>query len=220
MITNARNLTLSDLRKAFGLRLSSIDSFFEQWLADAPSLVDSDIQHLNHIAQNYAYLSQEDSPLEEINKLVVLSPLLDLAGFYQAPFLPKTEVSTILEIPEDSDHGTIQGKIDVLIMQDEFWVLVIEAKPAKLDVTAGIPQALTYLLGSPSANNPYGMVTNGREVIFLKLDRTQPTPNYSKSIAYRLLDSTQERQEILQGLYYIAQTLRHNSSSKDHPNKH
>jgi hypothetical protein len=116
MITNARNLTLTDLRKTFGLRLNPIDLFFEQWLVDAPHLTDADIQRLNHIAQTYAYLSQEDSPLEEINKLVVLSPLLDLAGFYQAPFLPKTEVSTILEIPEDSDHGSIQGKIDVLII--------------------------------------------------------------------------------------------------------
>lgn len=208
MLTNARNLTLTDLRKTFGLRLDPLEPFFEQWLANSPPLPDSDVQRLNHIAQTYAYLSQEDSPLEEINKLIVLSPLLDLAGFYQAPFLPKTEISIALEIPEDSDHDLIQGKIDVLIMQDEFWVLVIEAKPAKLDVTAGIPQALTYLLGSPPGHYPYGMVTNGREVIFLKLDRTQATPRYMKSIAYRLLDSAQERQEILQGLRYVAQVLR------------
>ncbi len=212
MITNARNLTLTDLRKTFGLRLNPTDSFFDQWLTDAVSLSDRDIQTLDHIAQTYSYLSQEDSPLEEINKLVVLSPLLDLTGFYQAPFLPKTEISTTIEIPEDPDHSTIQGKIDVLIMQDEFWVLVIESKPAKLDVTAGIPQALTYLLSAPPANRPYGMITNGREVLFLKLDRSQPTPNYSKSIAYRLLDSIQERQQILQGLRYIAQELRHDSA--------
>jgi predicted type IV restriction endonuclease len=212
MITNARNLTLMDLRKTFGLRLNPIDLFFGQWLTDAIPLSDRDIQSLDHIAQTYAYLSQEDSPLDEINKLVVLSPLLDLAGFYQAPFLPKTETSTTLKIPEDPDHNTIQGKIDVLILQDEFWVLVIESKPAKLDVTAGIPQALTYLLSSPPANKPYGMVTNGREAIFLKLDRTQSAPQYSKSIAYRLLDSPQERQQILQGLRYISQELQSKSA--------
>jgi hypothetical protein len=212
MITNARNLTLTDLRKTFGLRLNPTDLFFDQWLTDAGDLSDRDIQALDHIAKTYSYLSQEDSPLEEINKLVVLSPLLDLAGFYQAPFLPKTETSTTLEIPEDPDHNTIQGKIDVLIMQDEFWVLVIESKPAKLDVTAGIPQALTYLLSSPANHNPYGMITNGREAMFLNLDRTQSAPHYSKSIAYRLLDSAQERQQILQGLRYIAQKLRHDGA--------
>jgi hypothetical protein len=211
MITNARTLTLSDLRKTFGLRLNPTDSFFETWLTDAAALADRDRQSLDHIAQTYAYLSQEDSPLEELNKLVVLSPLLDLAGFYQPPFLPKTEVSTALEIAEDSDHSVIQGKIDVLIMQDEFWVLVIESKPAKLDVTAGIPQALTYLLSAPPANRPYGMITNGREVVFLKLDWLQSLPTYSKSIAYRLLDSAQERQQILQGLRYIAQELCRNA---------
>jgi hypothetical protein len=212
MITDARNLTLTDLRKTFGLRLNPTDPFFDQWLTDAGALSDRDIQALDHIAKTYSYLSQEDSPLEEINKLVVLSPLLDLAGFYQAPFLPKTETSTTLEIPEDLDHSTIQGKIDVLIMQDEFWVLVIESKPAKLDVTAGIPQALTYLLSSPVNHKPYGMVTNGREAMFLNLDRTQSVPHYSKSIAYRLLDSAQERQQILQGLRYIAQELRHDGA--------
>jgi hypothetical protein len=139
--------------------------------------------------------------------LVVLSPLLDLAGFYRSPFLPKTEVSTSLEIADDPDASPVQGKMDVLILQESFWVLVIESKPARIDVTAGIPQILTYLLSAPLNHIPFGMIINGREVLFLKLDRSKPQPQYLKSMAYRLLDSPQERSQILQALKHIGQQI-------------
>ncbi|MBR8833548.1 MAG: type I restriction endonuclease subunit R [Stigonema ocellatum SAG 48.90 = DSM 106950] len=204
MTTNARTLTLSDLRHRFGVKLNADDSFFYQWLDQAPSLTELEQQGLERLKRNYEYLSQEELPLEEVVKLVVVSPLLDLAGFYQPPFLIKTEVGTTLEITDDPDNLPIQGKIDVLIVQDMLWVLVIESKPARLDVTAGIPQALIYLLSAPTEQStPYGMVTNGREVLFLKLDRSITPPQYTRSMTYRLLESLQEREQILQGLRYI-----------------
>ena len=73
---------------------------------------------------------------------------------------------------EDPDTPSITGKIDVLVVQESLWVIVIESKPARLDVTAGLPQALTYLLSAPTSQNAlYCMVTNGREVLFLQLER-------------------------------------------------
>ncbi|WP_141294191.1 hypothetical protein [Planktothrix agardhii] len=64
--------------------------------------------------------------------------------------------------------------------------MVIESKPARLDVTTGIPQALTYLLNAPNLQSScYGMVTNQREVLFLKCDRHQSIPQYF-SIAEKL----------------------------------
>jgi hypothetical protein len=103
----------------------------------------------------------------------------------------------------------ISCKMDVLILQESFWVLVIESKPARIDVTAGIPQILTYLLSAPLNHIPFGMIINGREVLFLRLDRSkpQPQPQYLKSMAYRLLDSPQERIQILQALKYIGQKI-------------
>jgi type I site-specific restriction endonuclease len=95
----------------------------------------------------------------------------------------------------------------VLILQESFWVLVIESKPARIDVTAGVPQILTYLLSAPVNHIPFGMITNGREMLFLKLDRSQPQPQYLKSMAYRLLDSPQERIQILQALKHIGQQI-------------
>lgn len=211
MITNASSLTLGALRQTFGLRLDSSDRFFDEWLNNAPTLTEAELQGLDRLTRNYTYLSQEEPPLEEIVKLVVISPLLDLAGFYQFPFLVKAEVSTNIEVADEANAIAVQGRIDILVIQDSFWILVIESKPARLDVTAGIPQALTYLLSAPNLQSScYGMVTNGREVLFLKCDsfarlrhRHQNVPQYTRSNTYRLLENTSERIQVLQGLKQI-----------------
>ena len=204
MITNASSLTLANLRQKFKMQINADDRFFDEWLQNSPTLTESEQQGLDRLSRNYIYLSQEEPPLEEVVKLVVVSPLLDLAGFYQAPFLVKTEVSTSIEVSDEVDSVAIQGRIDILVLQDRFWVIVIESKPARLDVTAGIPQALTYLLGAPSIQvNSFGMVTNGREVLFLKCDRSQSSPQYTRSQTYRLLENTEERIQVLQGLKQI-----------------
>ena len=204
MITNASSLTLSNLRQNFGLRLDSSDRFFDEWLNNAPTLTEAELQGLDRLTNNYTYLSQEEPPLEEIVKLVVVSPLLDLAGFYQFPFLVKAEVSTNIEVADEANTIAVKGRIDILVIQDSFWILVIESKPARLDVTAGIPQALTYLLSASNLQSScYGMVTNGIEVLFLKCDRQQSVPQYTKSHTYRLLENRAERIQVLQGLKQI-----------------
>jgi hypothetical protein len=54
-------------------------------LNHVPTLTEAKLLGLDHLTRNYTYLSQEEPPLEEIVKLIVVSPLLDLAGFYQFP---------------------------------------------------------------------------------------------------------------------------------------
>jgi hypothetical protein len=204
VITNASSLTLSTLRQNFGLRLDTSDRFFDEWLNNTSPLTEVELQGLERLTRNYTYLSQEDPPFEEIVKLVVISPLLDLAGFYQFPFLVKAEVSTNIEVADEVNAMAVQGRIDILVIQDSFWILVIESKPARLDVTAGIPQALAYLLSAPNLQSScYGMVTNGREVLFLKCDRHQNAPQYTRSPTYRLLENITERVQVLQGLKQI-----------------
>ncbi|MBV9385086.1 MAG: restriction endonuclease subunit R [Chroococcidiopsidaceae cyanobacterium CP_BM_ER_R8_30] len=204
MTVNIRTLTLADLRQRFGVRSNPSSRFFQEWLTQAPPLNETESVALERIRQNYEYLSQEEPPLEEVVKLVVVSPLLDLAGFYQPPFLIKAEVGTTIEVMDDPDTSSITGKIDVLVVKESLWVLVIESKPARLDVTAGLPQALSYLLSAPSRQNTlYGMVTNGREVLFLQLEHGVQPPQYSRSSTHRFLENVQERQQVLQGLKRI-----------------
>ncbi|MEB3343379.1 hypothetical protein [Okeania sp.] len=72
--------------------------------------------------------------------MVILVPLLDLAGFFQLPFSITTETS-------DKDHDVIvRGRIDLLVLQEKLWILVIESKKTKFNVTAGLPQVLVYML--------------------------------------------------------------------------
>lgn len=48
-------------------------------------------------------------------KLVVLSPLLNLAGFYDEPFYIRGEQS--IEISEEDEEEVIRGRIDILVIQ-------------------------------------------------------------------------------------------------------
>ena len=60
--------------------------------------------------------------------------------------------------------------IDVLVVHNKFWILVIESKSTKFDVTIALPQALAYMLNSCDRETfTFALIVNGREFIFLKL---------------------------------------------------
>ncbi|NJR57467.1 MAG: type I restriction endonuclease subunit R [Cyanobacteria bacterium CRU_2_1] len=203
------NLALSDLRDTFQLTRDRADPFFEQWLLKAELLSDFEQQALDRLKRNYENII-ETNPLEEVVKLVVVAPLLDLAGFYQPPFSIRAEVSTKLVAIEGNQ--TFTGSIDVLVVKQRLWVLVIESKQSRFDVTSGIPQALSYMLSQPSDAQPpatqdrFGMVTNGREVIFLRL-KPQPPPTYAQSRIYQVIEIREDLTQILQGLKVIGKQL-------------
>jgi hypothetical protein len=58
------------------------------------------------------------SPREEIVKLMVLSPMLSIANLSRFPFIPQTEQSIAITLPQDDteeDAEVIRGRIDVLL---------------------------------------------------------------------------------------------------------
>jgi hypothetical protein len=79
----------------------------------------------------------------------------------------------------------IKRRIDVLIVQGQFWVLAIESKRVQLDVMAALPQLLVYLLNSPARQpEPLGLLTNGREFVFAQILSTpHEVPQYTCSDA-------------------------------------
>ena len=140
----------------------------------------------------------EDPPmLENTVKMVVLAPLLDLAGFYHKPFRIETETSVALEM---KDEGTvIRGRIDVLILKNRLWLLVIESKRSDFAVTRAIPQALAYMLSNSEMVKPtFGMITNGNEFLFLKTSQQE----YANSRLFSLVNPDNE-------LYSVLQLLKH-----------
>jgi len=179
----AEKVTLYDLVNKFKLRLSKDECFFLDWQGELPETNDWERQRLDRVKESYFNLTMR-LMLEDLVKMVVLSPLLDLAGFYLSPFYNQSEES--VEIVEEDEGFVIRGKIDVLVLQDRFWVIVIESKRAKFSLEPGIPQALAYMLANPNPEKPlFGLVTNGSNFIFLKLVK-QDVPYYALSDEFTL----------------------------------
>ncbi|NJL47698.1 MAG: restriction endonuclease subunit R [Leptolyngbyaceae cyanobacterium SM2_5_2] len=172
-------ISLRRLHQDFGLVKVSQPGLFPEWQVDQPGLTDLERSTLSHLRQNFMYQLEWGQLSENLVKMVVLSPLLDLAGFYQSKLRVQDEASVELAV---EDQGMLyRGKIDVLVCDERFWILVIEAKPAQFSLINAIPQWLAYMLVSPNSEAPvYGLVTNGSNFRFIKLNLAYP-PSYALS---------------------------------------
>lgn len=193
----AQNIILYDLEAKFGLQRIDDEQFFREWQDNLAELTDSEKQALDEVTADYMHLSKYPI-LEPVVKLVVLAPLLRLAGFYRAPFYLSAEKEVIIE---SEDEGTIvRGRLDLLVFTPDFWVLVIEAKKSQYSLEVGIPQALAYMLGNPHPEkSALGFVTNGIDFIFLKVTN-QGTPKYAESYSFTLRSEN--------GLYTVLKVLK------------
>jgi len=206
----ATEVTLRELKQAFGLEMAQNPGFFPEW-AEAEAhvvLSEAEQQLLDRVKSNFMELMEDPPMLENSVKMVVLAPLLDLAGFYHKPFRIETETSVDVEL---EDEGTvIRGRIDVLVLKHRLWLLVIESKRSDFAVTRAIPQALSYMVGNPEMAQPtFGMITNGNEFLFLKSTR-QPTAKYANSRLYSLVNPNNDLSVVLQVLKRLGEeTIAH-----------
>ena len=203
-IIQARDITLYDLEDKFGLQLTVDTHFFQEWSQNLLPLTDAEKQSLKRVTSNYFNLTKRRTMSEEAVKMVVLSPLLDLAGFYQPPFEIETETS--IEIAAEDEGVIVKGSIDVLVIQKRFWVLVIEAKSTKFDVLMALPQALTYMIADhTSKKHTFGLLVNGREFVFIKLIQ-QNQPQYARSYALSI-EREDELYQVLSVLKRLGQLV-------------
>ncbi|MDZ7962309.1 MAG: PD-(D/E)XK nuclease family protein [Aulosira sp. DedQUE10] len=160
--------TLRQVEEKLGLTLSFDGEFFTEWMNELPALSEAEQVRLNQVKKNYLYQISDGILLEETVKMVVLSPLLELAGFYQAPYKFKTEVSVEIEAQGDNEE-ILRGRIDALVLQDRLWIVLIESKKTTFDLELAIPQTLAYMAAHLEIEQPlYGMVANGSSYLFLK----------------------------------------------------
>jgi Type I restriction enzyme R protein N terminus (HSDR_N) len=196
----AKNVKLHDLKAKFGLQRAEDDLFFREWLEELPALSEAEQQALDRVKRNYLYLL-EYPVMESIVKMAVLSPLLDLAGFYAPPFRAQGE--TAIAVAAEDEGEVIRGNIDVLIIQNQLWITVIEAKNSEFSLNKAIPQALAYMLAQPSRDQSekplFGMVLNGSDFLFLKLVQRE-TPVYGLSDLFSLLNRRNDLYPVLQVL--------------------
>ena len=200
----AKDISIYELEEKFDLQLSTDTDFFTEWKENVPSLTDVEKQSLKRVQSNYFNLTRRRLISEEAVKMVVLSPLLDLAGFYQAPFEIETETS--VEIVAEEGGVKLKGNIDVLVMQENFWILAIESKSTKFDVMIALPQALAYMLNSPNRYKPtFGLLVNGREFVFVKLLREEQI-TYARSYALSI-EKDSEFEQVLSVLKRVGELI-------------
>jgi predicted type IV restriction endonuclease len=204
-VIQAQNINIVYLEEKFGLRLTDSDQLFTEWLDNLPGITDLEKQYLDRVKTNYLSLVKRRPISEEMVKMVVLSPLLDLAEFYRPPFYVETENS--IEIALEDEGEIVRGRIDVMVLKHQFWLLVIESKQAGFSLLTAMPQALAYMLANPHPDRPaYGLVTNGSHFIFLKLTK-EGSPQYAVSDEFSLLKRENELYKVLSILKKMSQIL-------------
>lgn len=185
--------SLAEAETRFGLSCNDEPSFFTEWSSDLPELTKSEKERLDLIKQRYLYHRQYGHLLEGVVNFIVIAPLLELAGFYDPPFRLRSEVSVRLEI-EDRDKKVYQGRIDSLIVQENFWIILVEAKRTSFSIEVALPQALAYMSANPQPQEAsFGLVSNGAYSMFVKLDRSQ----YSFSQDFSLNRQQNELYDVL-----------------------
>lgn len=198
----AKDVTLRELKQNFGLQLAENPAFFPEWSDGLITLQEDEKQLLDRVKANFLELMEDPPMLENTVKMVVLAPLLDLAGFYHKPFRIETETSVSLEMKDE--ETVIRGRIDVLVIKNRLWLLVIESKRSDFAVTRAIPQALAYLLSNPETTQPtFGMITNGYEFLFLKVFQQE----YANSRLFSLINPHNELYEVLQVLKHLGSKI-------------
>jgi len=201
----AQNISLGYLEEKFKLQEVNKETFFPEWFDNLPEITDLEQQYLNRVKDNFLRLATHPPLLEDAVKMIVVSPLLDLAGFYAEPFSLATEES--IEIIAEDAEEVIRGRIDILVIQARFWLLVIESKRPKFSLLESIPQALSYMLANPQPEKPaFGLVTNGSHFIFLKLVKGYQL-EYAVSYELSLLRRENELYQVLRIFKKISQVL-------------
>ena len=197
--------SLSDLQTRCNLHQAEDENFFNEWLKDLPQLNSQEQSGVTRIKQRYDYHRVDALLLEGTINLLVVSPLLELAGFLDSPYRIRSPYGITLEIEEPEE--TIRGFIDVLVVQEKLWIFVVESKRNSIPVVAAIPQLLAYMLTTPHRDKSvFGMATNGDEFIFIKLAITDK-PEYDVSRTFSLFPRRHELAEVLQILKRLGESI-------------
>lgn len=197
----AENITLEQLISLFGLEFVETEEFFLEWQDNFPELTLQEKELLNQVKAGYINLRNYPPLLENTVNTVVLSPLLFIGKFYLPPFHIKLEKS--VEVETEDNQTKVKGRIDVLLLNDKFWVTVIESKQVAYSVEAGLDKILAYMLTAP-IRQVYGMITSGGSFMFVKLVKSNP-PRYGTSDIFDVRNRGNELHDVLRILKQLSQ---------------
>jgi hypothetical protein len=190
----AKKLTLKQVHQLLHFE-ELLDGSFTSLLSLEP-LTEFEQQELVQIRNDFRAYLIEGKVLEGQIKLLVISPLLRLAGFFHSPIKISLEQDIDNIVIEDEDT-TITGRFDILAVNKDqpttkdiaFWLLVIESKNSSVNSFEGLPQLLTYAHQSLERQEiVWGLTTNGMDYRFV-LIRQGTLPTYHQMPILNLMDS-------------------------------
>jgi hypothetical protein len=191
--------TLRQAEEKLGVVLTDDRQFFLEWMEVSMPLTDIEQVRLDQVRRNYLYQLSGGILLEEAIKMVVLSPLLELAGFYQSPYKFRAEVAVEIQALGENDE-LLRGRIDALVLQEQLWIVLIESKRTTFDLELALPQTLAYMAASPDSTRPlFGMMTNGSSYLFVKMQDKR----------YAVSDLFSTRSLYRNNLYEVLKILKH-----------
>ncbi|HIK40864.1 type I restriction endonuclease subunit R [Thermoleptolyngbya sp. M55_K2018_002] len=200
---------LKEAQERFNLQLAESADFFIEWFTELPGLTHAETAALDRLKQRYQYYAADGSITEGTVDVILVSPLLELLGLCDPPYKIRAEKYVQIEI-EDGDRR-LQGLIDVLVVQDQLWLVLIESKRFGFSVLQALPQTLAYLSAAPQSDRPvYGLITTGEDYLFVKLD--------GRSRQYDLSDKftlTTRRDNQLYTVAQVIKRLMHASGSPE-----
>ena len=191
---------LNKVHSALQLQPNHDPAFFSEWTAPFPELTLSEIEVCDRLRTRYQYYQAEGAITESTVNLIMVAPILELLKLNDPPYLIKGEKYIKIEI-EERDQ-VLDGLIDILVMQNRLWFILLETKRYGFSVMQALPQTLTYMMSNPNNRDPsYGLITTGEDYLFVKLN--PQTREYD--VSDKLTLSTRRDNQ----LYKVIQILKH-----------
>lgn len=177
---------LNEAHRKFNLSPTSDPGFFPEWQTPLPSLSETEKNALDRLKNRYLYYAADGAISEGTIHYMMISPLLELLNLYDPPYKVRGEKTVYIQL--ETEDTVLEGRIDALVIQDQLWVVLIEAKQYGFSVLQAIPQTLAYMTAKPEPNQTvFGLITTGEDYLFIKLQNRQ----YAQSYKFTLLSDEQ-----------------------------
>ncbi|MEB3229579.1 MAG: type I restriction endonuclease subunit R [Leptolyngbyaceae bacterium] len=165
---------LNDAHRILQVRPTLDANFFPEWIGPFPELTVAEMEVCDRLRTRYQHYQAAGAITESTVNLMMIGPILEMLHLYDPPYLIKGEKYVKIEI-EDRDQ-ILEGLIDILVLEEQLWFIVLETKRYGFSVMQALPQTLTYMMAnsdsknSDSNNTLYGLITTGEDYLFVKLN--------------------------------------------------
>ena len=117
--------SFKDLETAFKIGQSQDPEFFSELDDNLLELTLEEKTGIGKIKKRFDYHRRNGFLLEGTVNLLVVSPLLELAGFLDEPYQIRSPFGVEIEINDTVE--TLKGFIDTLVVNNNLWVLSLES---------------------------------------------------------------------------------------------